>query len=91
MVNLSRKYIEFINQKNKEKNSCAKNFYILINFPQNSLNNLEERIHQELQEKYLKIKDLLARCGNEVKEINEKEKIKLIYASYFKKIQYFYQ
>ncbi len=30
IVNLSQKYIDFINKKNKEKNSSSKNFYILI-------------------------------------------------------------
>ena len=91
MVNLSNKYIEFINQKNREKSSSSKNFYILICFPRNNLNNYNDVIAQELQENYLKIKDLLARCGNDVKEINHKKEIKEIYSSFFNKKLYFYQ
>ena len=33
--NFSKKYIDFINKKNKEKNSSSKNFYILIKSQEN--------------------------------------------------------
>lgn len=81
MVNLYQKYIEFINQKNKEKNSSSKNFYILIK-SQNMLENQENTAIQELKDKYLKIKDNLSRCGNNVEEIKNKKETKEIYFSF---------
>lgn len=91
MVNLSKQYIDFIIQKNKEKSSSSKNFYILIYFQKDNQNNINEMIYQELQEKYLKIKDLLSRCGNEVQEINNKNELIEIYSSFFQKLKYFYK
>lgn len=82
IVNYSKKYIDFINKKNKEKNSSSKNFYILIDF-QNNLENKENLIIQDLNDKYLKIKDNLIRCGNKVEEIKQKEELIKIYFSFF--------
>lgn len=81
MVNLSQKYIEFINQKNKQKSSSSKNFYILIK-SQETIESSEESKIKDLKEKYLKIKDSLSRCGNRVDEIKTKEEIKEIYFSF---------
>ncbi len=91
MVNLSNQYIEFINLKNKEKNSSSKNFYILIHSQKVSENYPSELIYQDLKEKYLKIKDLLSRCGNETIEINNIEDIKNIYFSFLNIKEYFYK
>lgn len=82
IVNYSKKYIDFINKKNKEKNSSSKNFYILID-SQNNLENKENLIIQDLNDKYLKIKDNLIRCGNKVEEIKQKEELIKIYFSFF--------
>ncbi len=82
IVNYSEKYIDFINKKNKEKNSSSKNFYILID-SQNNLENKENLIIQDLNDKYLKIKDNLIRCGNKVEEIKQKEELIKIYFSFF--------
>ena len=81
IINLSQKYINFINKKNKEKNSSSKNFYILIK-SQNNLENSESVIAQELKDKYLKIKDCLSRCGNIVEEIKNKKEIEEIFFSF---------
>ena len=81
IVNYSKKYIDFINKKNKEKNSSSKNFYILID-SQNNLENKENLIIQDLNDKYLKIKDNLIRCGNKVEEIKQKEELIKIYFSF---------
>lgn len=91
MINLSEKYIKYINQKNKEKLSSSKNFFILISFQKNNENNSYQLIKQELQEQYLKIKDLLSRCGNEVKEVKNKNELKNIYYSFFNIKKYFYE
>ena len=82
IVNYSKKYIDFINKKNKEKNSSSKNFYILID-SRNNLENKENLIIQDLNDKYLKIKDNLIRCGNKVEEIKQKEELIKIYFSFF--------
>ena len=82
MVMIFDSYINFIKTKNKEKLSSSKNFYIIINskkFPENN----EENILSDLKEKYFKIKDSIARCGNSVIEIKNKEEIKNIIKSFF--------
>lgn len=91
MVNLSKKYIQYINQKNREKLSSSKNFFILISSQKNNENNSFKIIQQELQEHFLKIKDLLSRCGNEVKEIKNKNELKKIYFSFLNIKKYFYE
>lgn len=82
MVNIFDSYIKFIKEKNKEKLSTSKNFYIIINsikFPENQ----EKEIILNLKEKYLKIKDALSRCGNTVNEIKDKEELKNIIKSFW--------
>lgn len=81
IINLSQKYINFINKKNKEKNSSSKNFYILIK-SQNILENSEIVITQDLKDKYLKMKDSLSRCGNIVEEVKNKKEIEEIFFSF---------
>ena len=75
----SKKYLEFIKEKNNKNKSASKNIYLII---KNNTDNLEENIIQELNEKYFKIKDCLIRCGNVVQECN-KEEIKNILFSFF--------
>lgn len=82
MVNIFDSYIKFLKDKNKEKLSSSKNFYIIINskkFPENN----EENIILDCKEKYFKIKDALSRCGNRVIEIKDKKEIKDIINSFF--------
>ena len=87
LINLSQKYINFINKKNKEKNSSSKNFYILIKFPNNIETN-ENAIIQELKDNYLKIKDSLSRCGNIVEEVKNKKEIEEIFFSFLNTKKY---
>lgn len=77
-------YVQYIKELNQNKKSSNKNFYIIL---KNSVENekiekLEENIIEELNEKYFKIKECLARCGNVVKDINEKEKVKQLILSF---------
>lgn len=80
MVNIFNSYINLIKEKNQEKLSSSKNFYIVI-----KSNQFEEKQYQNitLKENYFKIKDALSRCGNMVVEIKEKEEIKNIFKSFF--------
>ncbi len=77
IVNISKKYINYIKNQNKEKLSSSKKFYILIK-SKNSQDN------SELKEKYLKIKEALSRCGNSVCEIKTKEELESIFKKYLK-------
>lgn len=82
MVNIFNSYIKFIKEKNKEKLSSSKNFYIVISYKKLPENN-EEKIIIDLKEKYFKIKDSLSRCGNSINEIKDKKEIKNIINSFF--------
>ena len=82
MVNIFDSYIKFIINKNKEKLSSSKNFYIVINSKKIPENN-KENIITDLKEKYFKIKDALSRCGNSVIEIKNKKELKIIINSFF--------
>lgn len=77
MINIFDSYIKFLKNKNKEKLSSSKLFYIIINSKKIPENN-QENIFNELKEKYFKIKDSLTRCGNSVDEIKNKKEIKNI-------------
>lgn len=75
---ISENYINFINNINLNKKSASKNYYIIIK----SKNNDEGIVKEELNEKYIKIKEALARCGNKTINLN-KEEIKEILFSFF--------
>ena len=82
MIKKFDSYIKYIKEKNKEKLSSSKDFYIIFNskkFPENQ----EENILIDLKEKYLKIKNSLSRCGNNINEIKDKKEIKNIINSFF--------
>ena len=79
-------YINYINNLNKKNKASTKDFYIIIyNIQENNKNNynLNEIIENDLKEKYLKIKECLSRCDNEVIEINDKENIINLFYSFF--------
>ena len=85
--NIGKDYIEFINEKNMEKTSASKDFYIIISNSQYSEKNMEDLTIEELNDKYFKIKECLQRCGNETKNINNKQEAeKILYSFYNKKI-----
>ena len=73
------KYLEFINEKNNKNKSASKNIYLII---KNNFANLEENIFQELNEKYFKIKECLARCGNIVLQYDTKQEVEKIINSF---------
>ena len=83
---LRRKYINYIEESNIKSKSSSKNFYIVIKKENNDFKD-EEIIIEELKDKYLKIKNCLIRCGNEVEEIS-KEEIKEVIYSFFNTRKY---
>lgn len=75
-------YINFIQEKSKFQKSNFKKFFIIIKNPIN--NKIEENIiFENLNEKYLKIRECLNRCGNVVEECNSKEEIIEILHSFY--------
>ncbi len=70
-------YIDYITELNKKKKSSTKNFYIIIksNNQNKEIENFESIACDDLNDKYLKIKDCLSRCGNNVIDINEKKEV----------------
>ena len=83
---ISNNYINYIKELNVNRKSSNKNFYIILK--NEKIENIEENIIEELNEKYFKIKECLARCGNIVKDINEKEKIRNILISFINRRLY---
>ena len=89
LKNLSENYIQYISNLNINKKSASKKFYIIIkNNPINKKEKNIEIIKQELNEKYLKIKECLSRCGNKVFVIDEKEEILKIFFSFLNTKKY---
>ena len=84
---ISKKYISYIKNLNLEKKSSSKKYYIILKYTNKNIeiNNKEYLAVQELNEKYYKIKDCLSRCGNNVKDLSEKNEVKNIFYSFFNK------
>ena len=80
---ISKNYINFIQEINSSKKSSIKNFYIVISNSNNLDNKTKDLIYEELNEKYLKIRECLSRCGNQVYSIEDKEEIEKILFSFF--------
>lgn len=78
---ISQNYIQYIQELNRNQKSSNKNFYIIIKNPK-EIQKIENVIIEELNDKYYKIKECLSRCGNIVKDINKKEEIQEILASF---------
>jgi hypothetical protein len=81
--NIGNNYIEFINKINSLKTSATKDFYIIISNQKTSENNIEEFICEELNDNFFKIKECLLRCGNSIKNINNKNEAEKILFSFF--------
>lgn len=91
--NISQNYIDYILDLNKKKKSSTKNFYIIIesNNINKEIENFEEIACDELNEKYLKIKDCLSRCGNMIINITKKEEIKDILFSFLNSQKFIFE
>ena len=74
---ISQNYIYYIKELNKKKKSSTKNFYIIIKSQNTNkeVEDFEALACDELNEKYLKIKDCLVRCGNRIINIDNKEDV----------------
>ena len=88
---ISEKYINYIKKINNNNKSSSKNYYIVISYENtnNDVNDIESYATEDLNNKYFKIKDCLARCGNNAINILDKEKIKEILFSFLNTRLYF--
>lgn len=77
---IKEKYIEYINNINTIKKSSSKYYYIVIK--ESSQEKNETIKINDLQNKYLKIRELLSRCGNLVSEYTQENQIKEILFSF---------
>ena len=83
---IKNNYINYIQEINKKRKSSSKNFYIILKEihenKKEKLNNENEKyIIDKLNEKYFKIKECLARCGNSITDIStKKETEKILYS-----------
>lgn len=76
---IKKNYIQYITELNKTKKSSSKNFYLIIkeSSSEKSINIKIKNLHNN----YIKVKDLLSRCGNIVSECtNEKNLTKIIFS-----------
>ena len=83
-INISEiadQYIDYINQYVSTKKSSNKKFYLIIKSPKEEQE--ESVILQNLQENYIKVRDLFSRCGNLVSEYTEEKQIYEILHSFF--------
>ena len=78
---LNEKYINYISSFIKNKKSSNKKFFLIIKNSPSEEN--DTVILQNLNNNYIKLKDLFGRCGNLVSEITEEEDIKEIMFSLF--------
>lgn len=90
---ISSQYIEYIQNLNHEKKSSSKNFYIIIKYKNinKETNEFEDYAIEDLNDKYFRIKDCLARCGNIVTDLNEKTEIISVLFSFLNTRIYFSQ
>ena len=88
---ISNKYINYIKKLNNNKKSSSKKYYIIISYENknNEIIDILSYAVEDLNSKYLKIKECLSRCGNIVNAIVEKEEIKNILFSFFNTRIYF--
>ena len=86
-------YTDYIIDLNKKKKSSTKNFFIIIKSEilNKELEDYETLACDDLNEKYLKIKDCLLRCGNNVVEINNKEDVINIFFSFLNSQKFIFE
>ena len=90
---ISKQYIQYIQNLNHDKKSSSKNFYIILKYKNENreITEFEEYAVEDLNDKYFKIKDCLSRCGNIVTNLNHKKEILLILFSFLNTRIYFSQ
>ena len=95
LIQSKKEDLQYIQKLNLSKKSSTKEFYIIIENEKSDEKNFiqtEEIIKNELKEKFFKIKECLARCGNSVTEIsNKKETIQILYSFFNTRKNLYYE
>ena len=88
---ISKKYINYIKELNNNKKSSSKNYYIILDFvnKNDDIIDVDTYAIEDLKNKYFKVKDCLARCGNSVTDVTQKEELINILFSFFNKRIFF--
>ena len=87
---IADEYIRYIKSINLNVKSSSKNFYIIVPRKANIQEN-EDIIIEELNEKYFKIKECLSRCGNFVTSYSTKKELIQVFNSFFNPNNYLYK
>ena len=87
LKNIADDYINFISSINLNVKSSSKNFFIIISSTEAYKEN-QDIIFEDLNEKFLKIKECLSRCGNLVSNISSKEELIQIFISFLNSKKY---
>ena len=84
IIEISKKYINYIQEINRERKSSSKKYFIILKeFPENKKDlNFEKILYEKLNDKYFKIKECLSRCGNTVICSDTKESTERIINSF---------
>lgn len=85
ILEMSRNYIESIENLNQLKKSSSKNFYIILKKSLENKKNkeiLEKDAINSLNDEYLVVKECMMRCGNRAIEIDNKIESKKIIKSF---------
>lgn len=85
-VEIKEKYIEYVKKLNEERKSSNKNYYLIIKETSNE--DSEELKIKNLQNKYIKLKDSLSRCGNIVSEYTDEKSIVELFYSLFNSLKF---
>ena len=80
---IAKEYIKELKELNKDKETNEKIFYIILKYKIKKEIKVDEKYAVDLlNENYLKVKDSLSRCGNNVYEIKEKYEVEKILYSF---------
>ena len=82
LKSIASDYKSFIQTENINNKSSSKNFYIIIESTLDKVKT-EDLILDDLNEKHIKVKECLSRCGNYVYSYLEKEEVFQIIRSFF--------
>lgn len=88
---LTEEYIRYLKQLSSKTQSSSKKFFMIIETSEllAKQENSEKEALEELNEKYHKIKECLARCGNEVSDYTSKLQVYHILQSFFNKKEFY--
>lgn len=83
---VAQEYIKFLENINLKKKSASKDYYIVIK--EKIDENNEKIIKENINEKCIKIKEALSKCGNKTINLNKKEIVNILFSFFNRRIYY---